>query len=412
MKVEVLASVLIIGFCSLTVEAQTCDPNSLYEIEKCYTTYLAGYNYTFSDTLPYYWDFHNRRLSMLEQQGTHIQPYICLLANKLSQCVRPYRCLSNSDPYMQMNAGNDTLALDWYTDLLVSEYECGPGYNVLMQDYYCMAYARQFHDAALNYCEAVMMWNISQGDDRCKAEQYLMTCQFNIYMNACDFNAGISADLEELLKLRSQANRANVQTFLDDKIQQLAAEQAKLTSVEQKPVTPQVTLSTSNTAVLPTIKLTNYAWDESDKFVKIYLTLPKIETLPADQIIHNFGGNNFDVFVNNLEGKNYSIEMKSLRDEIVPESSSVKQKTGDLLIMMKKKTEGKKWECLTKTEYIEKEKRKPKLDDKADADPQASLMTMMKQLYDDGDDEMKRQIRKTWHESQKKGGGGMLGGEF
>ena len=222
----------------------------------------------------------------------------------------------------------------------------------------------------------------------------------------------ISADLEELLKLRSQANRANVQTFLDDKIQQLAAEQAKLTSVEQKPVTPQVTLSTSNTAVLPTIKLTNYAWDESDKFVKIYLTLPKIETLPADQIIHHFGGNNFDVFVNNLEGKNYSIEMKSLRDEIVPESSSVKQKTGDLLIMMKKKTEGKKWECLTKTEYIEKEKRKPKLDDKADADPQASLMTMMKQLYDDGDDEMKRQIRKTWHESQKKGGGGMLGGEF
>lgn len=108
----------------------------------------------------------------------------------------------------------------------------------------------------------------------------------------------------------------------------------------------------------------------------------------------SLNSSNFDVFVNNLEGKNYSIEMKSLRDEIVPESSSVKvtifwdsemlfqgnvhlifffrflrivklktfknffqQKTGDLLIMMKKKTEGKKWECLTKTEYIEKEKR-------------------------------------------------------
>ena len=67
MKVEVLALVFIIGktyrakkpqipnflgFCSLAVEAQVCDPNSLYEIEKCYTTYLAGYNYTFSDTLP------------------------------------------------------------------------------------------------------------------------------------------------------------------------------------------------------------------------------------------------------------------------------------------------------------------------------------------------------------------------
>lgn len=38
----------------------------------------------------------------------------------------------------------------------------------------------------------------------------------------------------------------------------------------------------------------------------------------------SLNSSNFDVFVNNLEGKNYSIEMKSLRDEIVPESSSVK----------------------------------------------------------------------------------------
>ncbi len=50
----------------------------------------------------------------------------------------------------------------------------------------------------------------------------------------------------------------------------------------------------------------------------------------------------------------------------------------------------------------------PKMDEKAD--PQESLMSMMKQMYDDGDDEMKRTIRKSWHESQSKkrqpGGGG------
>lgn len=38
--------------------------------------------------------------------------------------------------------------------------------------------------------------------------------------------------------------------------------------------------------------------------------------------------------------------------------------------------------------------RPPKLDDSGD--PQDSLMQVMKNLYDTGDDEMKRNIRKTW----------------
>lgn len=47
-------------------------------------------------------------------------------------------------------------------------------------------------------------------------------------------------------------------------------------------------------------------------------------------------------------------------------------------------------------------------------DPQAGLMKLMKQMYDDGDDEMKRTIRKSWHEAQTKkdnlGAGGL--GDF
>lgn len=43
---------------------------------------------------------------------------------------------------------------------------------------------------------------------------------------------------------------------------------------------------------------------------------------------------------------------------------------------------------------------RPKVDD--NADPNDSLMTMMKQMYDDGDDEMKRTIAKAWSESRNK----------
>ena len=37
-----------------------------------------------------------------------------------------------------------------------------------------------------------------------------------------------------------------------------------------------------------------------------------------------------------------------------------------------------------------------------DEDPGVGLMKLMKQMYNDGDDEMKRTIAKAWHESQEK----------
>ena len=44
---------------------------------------------------------------------------------------------------------------------------------------------------------------------------------------------------------------------------------------------------------------------------------------------------------------------------------------------------------------------KPDLPDSS-GDPGAGMMQMMQKMYEDGDDEMKKTIRKAWHESQDK----------
>lgn len=44
--------------------------------------------------------------------------------------------------------------------------------------------------------------------------------------------------------------------------------------------------------------------------------------------------------------------------------------------------------------------RKPSMDD--NADPSDGLMNMLKKIYSEGDDEMKRTINKAWSESQEK----------
>ena len=55
----------------------------------------------------------------------------------------------------------------------------------------------------------------------------------------------------------------------------------------------------------------------------------------------------------------------------------------------------------------------PKADDSAAADPSANLMTMMKQMYEDGDDDMKRTIAKAWTESRdKQPGADEMGGQL
>jgi len=49
------------------------------------------------------------------------------------------------------------------------------------------------------------------------------------------------------------------------------------------------------------------------------------------------------------------------------------------------------------------------MDDSPNTDPTQSLMTMMKQMYEEGDDDMKRTIAKAWTESNSKRPGGDLG---
>ncbi len=67
-------------------------------------------------------------------------------------------------------------------------------------------------------------------------------------------------------------------------------------------------------------------------------------------------------------------------------------------VFLAKSEPGKKWSDL-RPEQPSKFSA-PKAD--AEADPQSSLMNMMKQMYEEGDDEMKRTIAKAWTESRDK----------
>ncbi|XP_075472773.1 calcyclin-binding protein [Ascaphus truei] len=212
----------------------------------------------------------------------------------------------------------------------------------------------------------------------------------------------LQKDLDEVKQLLEKATRKRVRDVL-------FAEQRKLEteiSTKQQQTGESVEVQKPAAIVPPmnssyTVKINNYGWDQSDKFVKIYITLKGVQQISAENVQVEFKERSFELLVKDLDGKNHTMTVNNLLKPISPESSSKKVKTDTVLIMCRKKAEHK-WEYLTQVEKQTKEKDKPSLD--TDTDPSAGLMNVLKKIYDDGDDEMKRTLNKAWVESREKQG--------
>merc|ERR1712226_592723 len=113
-----------------------------------------------------------------------------------------------------------------------------------------------------------------------------------------------------------------------------------------------------------------------------------------------------------LGGKNYNFSINHTCHQINTEKSYHKVKSDYLLVFLAKHNPGSTWSHITHAEKVAVDSKKkadePNLDDKAD--PSAGLMNMMKKMYEEGDDEMKRTIAKAWTEGQDKKGMGGMGG--
>jgi len=223
----------------------------------------------------------------------------------------------------------------------------------------------------------------------------------------------LKGDLQELESVLGMVNRSNVRMIIADAISTL---RSKVEEVSEKNVKVEYPKDEKVAKVakqtLYTSKVTNYGWDDGNKFVKVYITLPNVEKLTQEQISCDFTEISFKFVANNHNGKNYMLEIPHLANKIIPSSSTCRVKSGNVIVSLKKEKDGNTWGNLTEAEKKEKEKKDAKFDNKKDmdtSDPSAGIMNLMKKMYDDGDDDMKRMIKKTWYESQQKQKSGELG---
>ncbi|XP_049889728.1 calcyclin-binding protein [Epinephelus moara] len=208
----------------------------------------------------------------------------------------------------------------------------------------------------------------------------------------------LEADLQELGSLLEKAERKRVQELLKQEQNKVEKELAVKRQQKEKQAKRDADPSAASKAAY-TVKITNYAWDQSEKFIKIYLTLKDVHKIPSENVEVNFTEKSFSVLIKDLNEKNHQMSILNMLYPIDEKESYKKIKTDMVLVMCKKKST-KKWECLTTLEKQSKDKDKPSMDE--NADPSDGLMSMLKKIYSEGDDEMKRTINKAWSESQEK----------
>ena len=139
----------------------------------------------------------------------------------------------------------------------------------------------------------------------------------------------------------------------------------------------------------------------------MYVPLPGVGALESSCISCQFGKRSYDFQVSNLDGRNYGMVVETNK-EIDASGSKYLQKADKCVIKLRK-VKSETWDKLQRDKR--KEERDRQRDQDTKEDPSGSIMKLMKDMYDDGDDDMKRTIAKAWTESrEKKGGAGLDSG--
>ena len=76
------------------------------------------------------------------------------------------------------------------------------------------------------------------------------------------------------------------------------------------------------------------AWDQSDKFVKLYVTIPRLKHSDEENVKCVFSSRSASLIVSEVDRKNYELVINNLAKQIVPDKSFWKVKKGELLQMI------------------------------------------------------------------------------
>ncbi|KAK9267357.1 hypothetical protein L1049_009782 [Liquidambar formosana] len=202
----------------------------------------------------------------------------------------------------------------------------------------------------------------------------------------------LALDLEELRHLQSIAKRPRIVSFISSEINNLEklSKEAVSASTSQTPTPLPTPAKVPSTLALNYVTLGSFSWDQDSDKIKIYVSLEGVE---QEKLETEFKPMSFDVKFHDVQGKNYRCAVPKLNKEIVPEKCKVVVKPTRAIITLFKASKGNSLDL-----HYKDDKLKPNMD--KERDPMAGIMDLMKNMYEEGDEEMKRTIAKAWTDAR------------
>ncbi|XP_057421685.1 uncharacterized protein LOC130715583 [Lotus japonicus] len=199
-------------------------------------------------------------------------------------------------------------------------------------------------------------------------------------------------DLDELRHLHSIAKRPRTLSLLSSEIRNLEKLSSESSSARAAQIPAPIATGTkvSPTVALSYSPLASFSWDQDNEKVKIYVSL---EGVDESKIASELKPSSLDLKFHDIQGKNYRFAISKLHKEIVPEKCKVLVKPTRVIITLVKASKAN-WLDL----HFKEEKLKPNLD--KEKDPMAGIMDLMKNMYEEGDEEMKKTIAKAWTDAR------------
>jgi calcyclin binding protein len=227
----------------------------------------------------------------------------------------------------------------------------------------------------------------------------------------------MTTEIQETEALLKQATFPSVKSLLTrhlDTLQAAAAHAAGAATVESQPhplpTPPQGSASVPvsdgsakrKAVVTGTyIPIEDFAWDQgsyNSDTVTVFIDLRGVGKVEKN--CHcDFGRMSIDLTVTDLDGKNYRLVKDNLEKDIVPSESKMVVKANKILLKLKKvkgEHSYEHWNNLTA-----KKKRDPAEEASKKKEPMGGIMDMMKDMYEDGDENMRKIIGEAMMKSQR-----------
>lgn len=223
--------------------------------------------------------------------------------------------------------------------------------------------------------------------------------------------SSLDTEITETESLLVQAQTPGVKKLLQNHLANLKNRILELSKPAPAPSPAPVPSAPVSSAVppkIPTIQkagafvpITDFAWDQGDhgsKDISIFIDLPDVGTA-KDRVNCVFGKHSIDLTIMDLNGKNYRLINENLEKDIVPNECKTIVKANKIVLKLIKHKGQYSYESWT--QLTSKKPRDAAEEAKKKDNPTGGIMDMMKEMYDSGDDQMKKIIGEAMLKSSK-----------